>query len=86
MPFGEMPGAVVVSLAIADHLTHAWDLAQATGQAFEPADELVATTDATWHQFVSPEFRASGAFADELEAGEAASALDRMIAFTGRQP
>lgn len=86
MPFGEVPGAAVLSLAIADTVTHAWDLAQATGQGFEPADELVATADGVWQQFVSPEFRAAGAFAEAQEVGEAASALDRLIAFTGRTP
>jgi len=33
LPFGEMPGAVGLSVITADHLTHAWDLARATGHS-----------------------------------------------------
>jgi len=86
MPFGEMPGQVVMSLAMADHLTHAWDLAKATGQSFSPPDELAQAASGVWHQFITPEFRASGAFADEQSVSEGASAVEQLAGFTGRTP
>ena len=46
LPFGELPGAGFMGLATTDTLTHAWDLAKATGQntdlAPEPAERLLA--------------------------------------------
>ncbi len=86
MPFGEVPGQVVMSLAMADHLTHAWDLARATGQPYEAPDDLVGAAHGVWQQFISPEFRASGAFADEQPVDESASPADRLAGFTGRTP
>lgn len=42
MPFGEMPGRAVLSLAMTDTFTHGWDIAKATGQSTDLAPELAA--------------------------------------------
>ena len=57
MPFGEVPGEVALSVITADHLTHAWDLARATGQDIEVDDELAEWALATWQVVVPAEGR-----------------------------
>ena len=83
-PFGEVPGAMVVSVGVADLLTHGWDLARATGQAISPSDELVAFGRQTWEMVIRPEARDGDAFGAEQPCAEDASAIDKLAAFTGR--
>ena len=40
LPPGQMPGAVGININLFDTYVHAWDIAQATGQAFSLAPEL----------------------------------------------
>ena len=68
MPWGPTPGTVMYELLKFDVLVHAWDLARATGQSFDP----------------SPDLRASGAFAPEVTPPAGASPIERLAAFTGR--
>jgi uncharacterized protein (TIGR03086 family) len=73
MPFGEIPGAVAVSVITADHTTHAWDLAIATGQQLEVSDELAAFALEAWMPVVPAEGRTGDGF-------------KAVVAYTGRQP
>lgn len=84
MPWGPTPGTVMYELLKFDVLVHAWDLARATGQSFDPSAELVDGTIEIARQLISPEFRASGAFGPELDAPAGASPIERLAAFTGR--
>ncbi len=83
-PFGEVPGSMVLSVGVADLLTHGWDLAQATDQHIHASDELVATARSTWAMVVPPEARDGDRFDAEQPCPEGASALDQLAAFTGR--
>jgi hypothetical protein len=40
MPWGEMPAQFALNLIMADHATHAWDLARATGLEIEIPDDV----------------------------------------------
>jgi uncharacterized protein (TIGR03086 family) len=64
---------------------HGWDLAVATGQTYEPTDELVAEADAFARQAISPAMRDGDTFAAAVEAPPGASTIERLAAFTGRR-
>ncbi len=83
-PFGEVPGAVMLSVIVSDHITHAWDLAQATGISLDMNDELAGFAQQTWDMVIQPEFRNGDAFADEQDCPDGATGIDKVAAFTGR--
>jgi len=84
LPFGEMPAGVAVNIAIFDVLTHAADIATATGQTIGNT-ALVETALEYGHQMVGPELRAPGIFDPEQTAPEGATATTRLLAFAGRK-
>ena len=83
---GKVPFSQVVdTLLCADTLLHTWDLARATGQD----DTLDLTAVSKAHAFLTPMgdvMRAPGGFGPERPVEADASAQDRLVAFTGRQP
>lgn len=80
----QLPGSVALSLATADHLTHAWDLARATGQPLDVPDDLAEFVLGAWRQLLQPALRDGDRFAAEQQASGGASPMDRIAAFTGR--
>lgn len=85
MPFGSLPGQMMAGIAFMEHLTHAWDLAKATGQDTElPEDlaveclELVRPMDAM--------LRMPGVCGPAVEVPEGASVSDQLAGFMGRTP
>jgi len=89
MPFGEMPGAAVMGLAMTDTFTHGWDIAKATGQSTDLAPELAAGILAQSRQMIQPGFRAeqdgAGPFLAEQACAVGACNADQLAAFLGRQ-
>ena len=82
-PFGEMPIDTFLGVIHVDPLTHAWDIADATG-----IDHGIdAATAEAAHQALAPfadALRGGGRFGEEQEpAGD--GAVDRFVAFTGRR-
>ncbi|HUF84158.1 MAG TPA: TIGR03086 family metal-binding protein [Acidimicrobiia bacterium] len=86
VPFGEVPAPALVGFVAFDLVVHGWDLATATGQRYEPPDELVAEVDAFARQVVAPEWRDGDTFAAEVEPRSGAAPVERLVAFSGRQP
>jgi len=86
VPFGEIPAPALVGFVAFDLVVHASDLATATGQEFDPPAELVAGADAFARQAVAPEWRDGDTFAAEVDPPADATPLQRLIAFSGRQP
>jgi len=84
LPFGEMPAAIALNIAIFDVATHAVDLARASGQHVTDTAMLEQAL-AMGRQMVSPELRVPGVFGDEQAIDESASAEDRLLAFAGRK-
>jgi uncharacterized protein (TIGR03086 family) len=82
-PFGEMPVEVLVNILTFDVMTHAADIAYATGQKIEN-DELLATALATGRQMIGPDARIPGRFDQERTASEGASTQEQLLAFAGR--
>ena len=86
LPFGAVPGSRMIGMRATDVLTHAWDLARATGQPTAGIDEELASgLLAASREAVRPEFRGPGRpFGDEQPCEPGASASDRLAAFLGR--
>lgn len=85
MPFGPMAGQMMAGIAFMEHLTHAWDLAKATGQDTTLPSDLVAECT----QLVTPMdamLRTPGVCGPAVTVGDTASAQDKLIAFMGRNP
>ena len=83
-PFGQVPGDVFARFVVLDGLVHGWDLATATGQAYDPPDELVAAVDAFAQEAIDP-IRDGKTFADAVEPAAAASPIERLANYTGRR-
>jgi uncharacterized protein (TIGR03086 family) len=84
LPFGEMPAGVALNIAIFDVLTHATDIARATGQTVDDT-ELIETALEVGHQMITPELRMPGVFDAEQPVAADAPAQDRLLAFAGRR-
>jgi len=84
LPFGAMPGGMVVGLFTAGSFTHAWDLAKATGQSTDLDPELAETILGAVKTFVTADLRKPGYFDEEKTAPADATAADRVAAYLGR--
>src|SRR5437763_5748454 len=84
LPFGEMPAGVALNIAIMDVMTHAADIAKATGQTIDD-DEILGTALDVGRQLITDDFRSPGIFDAEQPAPPNASAGDKLLAFAGRK-
>ncbi|MEV4786194.1 TIGR03086 family metal-binding protein [Streptomyces tuirus] len=82
----DMPARLVGSMALLDLTVHVWDLARATGQDFPGADEAVVAELAGAVDELAPTARKMGVFGEPVPEGEGASAFERLLARTGRDP
>lgn len=85
MPFGSMPGAMMAGIAFMEHVTHAWDVAKATGQDTELPDDLVKET----LEVVRPMdamLRMPGVCGPAVDVPADASLSTQLAGFMGRQP
>lgn len=86
LPFGEFPGQFFIGMRTNDVLTHAWDLAVATGQPTDIDPELAAESLAMVRGFLGPQFRGPGLpFGDEQPCSPERPAADQLAAFLGRK-
>lgn len=84
----ELPGEVAGLVAMDEIVVHGWDVARATGQAYQvDAASLQAVHDFV-AQFSEPgmEEARAGLFGAVVEVPEHAPLLDRVIGLTGRDP
>ncbi len=87
LPIGELSGTAFIELRISDLLTHAWDLAIATGQPTDLDPELAEYVLAFSKEMMSrPGLRGDGRpFGEEQPCGDERPAVDRVTAFLGRK-
>ncbi|MFF5933028.1 TIGR03086 family metal-binding protein [Streptomyces sp. NPDC012508] len=81
----EMPAAVMGMVALDELLIHGWDLARATGQAYEVTEEELAVSEA----LLTPEEGApaeGGFFGPVVPVPDDAPLLDRVVGLSGRRP
>jgi uncharacterized protein (TIGR03086 family) len=84
LPFGEMPAGVALNIAVFDVLTHAVDIARASGQEVKDT-ELIETALTVGRQMIGPELRVPGVFDPEQPVAGNAPPEDRLLAFAGRK-
>ena len=63
---------------------HGWDLATATGQSYDPPDELVADAFEFARKTIDP-LRDGDTFAEEVAPASSASPIERLANYTGRR-
>ena len=83
-PFGEVPGEAFARFVALDGLVHGWDIATATGQPYDPPVEVTEAVEGFARQAISDSMRDGDTFAAAVEPPADASALTRVVAFTGR--
>jgi uncharacterized protein (TIGR03086 family) len=82
----ELPATYAVSILTLEFLVHGWDYAAATKHPMNVAEPLAGYTLGLAKKVITPEGRATAGFADPVAVPDGAPALDRLIAFTGRDP
>jgi uncharacterized protein (TIGR03086 family) len=81
----DLPGEVAGLVAIDELVVHAWDLAVATGQPYEPTDEVV-TAARTFAEGFGDADRDGSLFGPIVPVPDDASPLDQLLGLTGRDP
>lgn len=88
LPFGKMPGSVLVGVATTDTFTHAWDIAKATGQSTDLDPDFAAELLERAKMTIPDQMRGEDGvamFGPKNEAPAGASAADQLAAFLGRK-
>ena len=88
MTGSRMPGDGVLGMALGEYIIHAWDLAMATDQRYDPPTAAVAPAHEFLLGMVKPEYHGpdTGFFDAEVNVGSDAPAIDRLLGFAGRDP
>jgi uncharacterized protein (TIGR03086 family) len=81
-----MDGPAVLAMVLGEYLVHGWDLAHALGLPWTPPDAACEAALAFFRSTVLPEYRDpdGGMFGPERSVPADAPALDRLLAFAGR--
>ncbi|MGW1216167.1 TIGR03086 family metal-binding protein [Streptomyces sp. NPDC002499] len=82
----DMPARLVGSMALLDLTVHVWDLARATGQEYPDADDAIVAQLTDTVAELAPTAKKMGVFGEPVRAPEGASAFERLLAGTGRDP
>jgi uncharacterized protein (TIGR03086 family) len=83
---GPMPKQAAISINLLDTLTHAWDVARATGQPEQLPDELAGLVLGICQGFVTDDIRKFAGFDPPVAVPQDAGRTDQLVAFLGRQP
>lgn len=84
---GKIPGTIALDSLGIEVLGHSWDLSRATGLPYIPDPTVVEALLAAMKAIVQPEYRGAGMpFGPEVAVDDDAPALDRFVAFSGRDP
>ena len=88
VPFGkgEMPAKGACGILSLEFLVHAWDYARAVGHDVEAPEPLAEYVLGLARATIQPELRSRAGFDEPVAVAEDADALDRLVAFTGRNP
>jgi len=82
----ELPATAAVGYLSLEFLVHAWDYATATGHPLEVAESLADYVFGLARKLIPPEARAQLGFAEPVTVSDDAPGLQKLIAFTGRDP
>ncbi len=84
----ELPGEIAGLVALDELVIHGWDVARASGQAYDCDPELLEVVHGFVAQFSGPDEEAAreGLFGPVVDVPDDAPLLDRVIGLTGRDP
>jgi uncharacterized protein (TIGR03086 family) len=82
----DLPGEVCGLVALDEVVIHGWDLAVATGQAYEVDPNLLEAVHGWVAAFEPPPDAAGGLFGPRVPVPDDAPLLDRTLGLTGRDP
>jgi uncharacterized protein (TIGR03086 family) len=82
---GAVPGQMAFAMMLGEELVHGWDLAVATDQPVPFTDEEAEVALGRLRRVLQPEYRGES-FGQEVQVADGASAIDHLVAFSGRQP
>lgn len=74
----------LVGILALEFLVHAWDYATATGRTLDGVESLATYVLGLARTIITPEGRVRAGFDEPVDVGAPASALQQLIAFTGR--
>lgn len=81
-----IPGELVFNMLLMEYVGHGWDLARAIGVPVPYSAEEAVVALAAAQAIIAPEYRGTGMFGDEVQVPDDAPAIDRAMAFIGRNP
>lgn len=83
----EMPGEVALSMVLWEYQVHGWDLAQATGQDWDPPPAASEESLNFAPAMLTDDYQGEGkAFAESIDVPDDAPPLDRLLGLSGRDP
>ncbi|MFC9325099.1 TIGR03086 family metal-binding protein [Kitasatospora sp. NPDC057015] len=82
---GTTPAPALAALLLAELVIHSWDVARATGQAYRCSEETAGAVLAVVGEHAEL-YRQYQGFGDPVTVPGTASALDRALALSGRDP
>jgi uncharacterized protein (TIGR03086 family) len=82
----EVPATFAASILSLEFLVHGWDYAAATQHPIEVAESLADYVFGLAKKVITPQTRGQVGFADPVAVPDDVSRLDRLVAFTGRDP
>lgn len=88
VPFGrgEMPAKDACAALSLEFLVHAWDYAGAMDHDVKAAEPLAEYVLGLARRVIKPELRSRAGFDDPIDVAADAHAVDKLVAFTGRNP
>jgi uncharacterized protein (TIGR03086 family) len=88
VPFGggEMPAKNACAILSLEFLVHAWDYAAAVGHDVKAPEPLAEYVLGLARKIIQPELRSRAGFDDPVDVSADANAVDKLVAFTGRNP
>jgi len=84
--FAQLPAQIVSAIMSMEILVHGWDIASALGAQFAPSAVLSNFVNRNAHLFINDRVRESGLFGPEIPTTDATESLQKLLAFTGREP
>ena len=81
----EAPAKMMAGILCLEFLVHAWDYAAAVGRDVTAPDSLSDYVMGLARTIITPQGRTNVGFDDPIEVPDDASALDQLLAFTGRR-
>ena len=88
VPWGQVPGGAACAAYISEITTHSWDLATATGQQVQWADDVCRLSLMAMKMALPPELPrdAEIPFGQPVAVSDDAPLIEQLVAWTGRRP